>query len=247
MTTNFVFLHGGGQGSWIWDETVAALKLLGSDRLDQLLALDIPGCGRKREQATKTLSVSDILDSLLGDIDAAGIGNAILVGHSQAGTILPLLAKAKPDLFQHIVFISCLAPVGNQTALNWRTEMPDADSAVLNKHPHGSRDFYRQMFCNDMAVDAADAFLDKLGRDQWPPSSYEMSGWDYDHLADHSSTYVLCERDQALLPIWQEMFAERLKVKETLRFDAGHQVMNTQPEKLAEMLLEVPRSLKSLA
>ncbi|MEO6716203.1 MAG: hypothetical protein ABIM50_03015 [Novosphingobium sp.] len=24
--TDFAFLHGGGQGSWVWDETIAAMK-----------------------------------------------------------------------------------------------------------------------------------------------------------------------------------------------------------------------------
>ncbi|MCJ2178106.1 hypothetical protein [Novosphingobium album (ex Hu et al. 2023)] len=25
MAVSFVFLHGGGQGSWVWDETIAAI------------------------------------------------------------------------------------------------------------------------------------------------------------------------------------------------------------------------------
>ena len=25
-TVSFVFLHGGGQGGWVWDETIAAMK-----------------------------------------------------------------------------------------------------------------------------------------------------------------------------------------------------------------------------
>jgi len=237
MPTNFIFLHGGGQGSWVWNETLDAIKTQGGTSIGRLLALDIPGCGEKHGEATEDMSVTDIVATLLNDIDASGIEDSLLIGHSQAGTILPRLIKERPNLFKHIIYVSCLAPTGNQNALNWRTEMPDANSAVLNKYPHGSRDFYRLMFCNDMQPEAAEAFLDKLGLDQWPASSYQMSDWDYSPLASYASTYIICMRDAALLPVWQEMFAERLKAKEIIHIDTGHQVMNTRPHELAELIL----------
>jgi hypothetical protein len=46
-----------------------------------------------------------------------------------------------------------------------------------------------------------------------------------------------------LIPAWQAIFAERLRVKRLLHIDAGHQVMNTRPEALAE-LLRVEASLR---
>jgi hypothetical protein len=41
----------------------------------------------------------------------------------------------------------------------------------------------------------------------------------------------------AILPVnWQELFANRLHASRRIRIDAGHQVMNTHPEALAEIL-----------
>lgn len=237
MSTNFIFLHGGGQGSWVWQETIEAMKSQSVDRIGKIVALDVPGCGSKREIDTKALSVPDIVAKLLDDIDAAGIEEAVLVGHSQAGTLLPLLIKARPPLFRYTIYVSCLAPAGNQTALNWRTTMPNAESAPLNTQVHGTRDLYRLMFCNDMDPVTAESFLGKLGQDQWPASSYQMSDWDYSHLADHPSTYVICTRDAALLPEWQEIFAKRFNAKEIVRIEAGHQVMNTRPQVLGRSIL----------
>jgi pimeloyl-ACP methyl ester carboxylesterase len=239
MANDFIFLHGGAQGSWVWSETIEALKSQGQDMAGAALALDVPGCGTKRSLATDEMDPQQLLANLLADIDAANLEDVILVGHSQAGTILPLLVKARPGRFRHVVYVSCLAPFGDQTALSWRSEMPG--ESALSSHAPGSPERFQAMFCNDMEGDAADHFLARLGHDSWPASSYGMSGWHYEHLADMPSTYVLCLRDAALLPSWQQIFAQRVHAKVIVSIDAGHQVMNTRPHELTKVLLAIAR------
>ncbi|MFT3967969.1 MAG: alpha/beta fold hydrolase [Sphingobium sp.] len=235
MARNYVFLHGGGQGSWVWNDLMDALRIQHPEGVGRLLALDVPGCGTKRDRETCDMDVPTIVAELIDDIEEAGLEEAVLVGHSQAGTILPLMVRSHPRLFSHIVYLSCLAPTGAQTALNWREDMPGS-SLLVQGPPVGTRERYEALFCNDMTVAETRLFLDKLGQDAWPSSSYALSGWDYDHLQHVPSTYVLCLKDQALLPGWQEIFAERLKVDEVIRVDAGHQVMNRHPHAVAELL-----------
>jgi pimeloyl-ACP methyl ester carboxylesterase len=245
MDSNFIFLHGGGQGSWVWKETIDALELQAAGAHGRYLALDVPGCGSKRGQLTDVLGSRDVVADLLADIDKAGFKRPILVGHSQAGTMLPLLIKERPVFFRHVVYVSCLVPAGKQNGLSWIAEMPAGDSALLRNHTPGSREFFQSMFCGDMDRSYAESFLDKLGRDQWPASTYQMTGWSYAYLAGASSTYILCLRDTALPPSWQEVFAQRLQVKETVRIDAGHQVMNTRPHALAEVLHSIAKRYSS--
>jgi len=57
MPTDFVFLHGGGQGGWVWDETIAALDRQSGGHFGRALTLDIPGCGRKRDRTTDDIDV----------------------------------------------------------------------------------------------------------------------------------------------------------------------------------------------
>ena len=66
---------------------------------------------------------------------------------------------------------------------------------------------------------------------------YSYSGWKTDNLSTVPVSYVQCLQDMALPPEWQERFAERFKARRTVRIDAGHQVMNTRPQGLAEILL----------
>lgn len=42
---DIAFVHGGGQGSWVWDDTLAALDLQAGNAFGRVVALDAPGCG----------------------------------------------------------------------------------------------------------------------------------------------------------------------------------------------------------
>jgi pimeloyl-ACP methyl ester carboxylesterase len=238
---DYVFLHGGGQGGWVWHETIAALHQQNDGKFGRAVALDAPGCGRKRGRNTASLGVDDVVTELISDIASSGLKNVILVGHSQAGTILPRLAEKRPDLFRRLVYVSCIAPSPGQTTV----QLFGSGLHGSNKEEVGwpvdprtvsTTERYSRMFCNDMSeVEAAD-FLAKLGQDAWPAQTMSASDWRYDHLNGLPSTYVVCLRD-GILPIsWQETFAARLKVQRKVCIDAGHQVMNTRPQALAESL-----------
>ncbi|MGB8365796.1 MAG: alpha/beta fold hydrolase [Rhizomicrobium sp.] len=70
MSTNFVFMHGGGQGSWVWEPTIAAMGQQSVGKFGRSLALDAPGCGAKRERDTSKTSFEDIVNELISDIEA---------------------------------------------------------------------------------------------------------------------------------------------------------------------------------
>lgn len=238
---NFVFLHGGGQGGWVWEQTIAAIAAQ-SDGAARCLALDAPGCGAKRDRDTADIAYDAIVHELIADVEAAGIQGAVLVGHSQAGMVLPRMAEFAPGLFSRLVYVTCSAPPPGVTTL-----------AMMGEGQHGERDDqvgwpldpktatmaerYRLMFCNDMADAEAEAFLAGLGQDMWPAVCYSESGWRYDHLDEVPADYVLCLQDLSLPIVWQERFAQRLRTRRTIRLDAGHQAMNTRPQALAEILL----------
>jgi pimeloyl-ACP methyl ester carboxylesterase len=238
---DFVFLHGGGQGSWIWDETIAALALQ-SGGVARCLALDVPGCGTKRGRDTAQMSFENIVDELAADISAAGFDRPLLVGHSQAGQVLPKLEQAMPGAFARQVYVSCIAQsnghtIGDMMAMQIEQDPDGPLARVFNDPDCTARERFRVMFVSDMAHDEQEAFLDKLEQDAWPPVAYSHAEWSYDHLAAVPCTYVLCLKDQVLTPHWQRIFAERFRCDEIVHIDAAHQVQNTRPQALAEVLL----------
>jgi pimeloyl-ACP methyl ester carboxylesterase len=238
---DYVFLHGGGQAGWVWQETIAALDQQSPGTIGRALALDAPGCGEKRGRDTEGLGVDEVVTDLLADISASGLRDIVLVGHSQAGTILPRLAEQRPDLFRRLVYVSCIAPMPGQSIVQQMGSGPHGSSEDQVGWPFDPqtidpRKRFSLMFCNDMNDAETAAFLAKTGRDTWPSRTMTASDWRYDHLGRVPSTYVICLRDGILPLAWQETFATRLKTGRQVRIDAGHQVMNTRPQALAEAL-----------
>jgi pimeloyl-ACP methyl ester carboxylesterase len=237
----FVFLHGGGQGAWVWDELIAAIGRQ-SDGGARCLALDAPGCGAKRGVDTSEYEFEDITRELIDDIENEGLSGVVLVGHAQAGMTLPQMVElAPPLLISRLVYVTCSAPLAGLTTLDQMGHGPRGSNVDEVGYPFTSdgsmEERYRVMFCNDMDEAEADTFLAKLGKDGWPASAYSYSDWRYDHLREVQSSYVAALRDQTLPVEWQERFADRLHARRISRIDAGHQVMNTRPEALAEILL----------
>jgi pimeloyl-ACP methyl ester carboxylesterase len=236
-----VFLHGGGQGGWVWAETIAAIARQ-SGGAAHCIALDAPGCGAKREPATRDLTWDQVTADLVDDIAAAGLRDVLLVGHSQAGSHMPDMRRARPDLIGKLMFVSCITPDPGLTVNEMSGERIHGgqDTAAARARFDASipmRERHRAMFCNDMVPEQAEDFLDKLGPDRWPRSCYAWTDWRYDDLAQVPVSYVLCLED-AILPLaWQVRFAERVHARWTPRIDAGHQVMNTRPQALAELVL----------
>lgn len=237
---DFVFLHGGGQGSWVWAETIAALGQQAGAASLRCLALDIPGCGVKRDEDTDAITFGAIIDELVAEVEAFASDPVVLVGHSQAGTVLPAMVARRPDLFARLIYVSCIAPQPGTAVFAAFCEQAEVSAGVraFMEQSLPFEECSRLMFCNDMTTKQTEAFLAKLGTDQWPPSVLDMSDWPYAHLAGVPSTYVQCLADEALPPNWQERFAGRLHASRVVRIDAGHQAMNTRPHALAEILLQ---------
>jgi pimeloyl-ACP methyl ester carboxylesterase len=238
---NYAFVHGDALGSWVWDETIAALDGQTDGAFGRALALDAPGCGLKRSSATNELTLEDVATELIEDIRGAGLKNVVLVGHSLGGLAMAVMAELAPELFRRLVYVSCLIPLPGQTVAQMmgtglHGSNPEEVGYPLDPTSSNLDDRFAAMFCNDMDQEQAAAFLAKLGADVWPAQTFSFTEWRYDHLDQVPATYVLCLRDQSLPAAWQEVFAARFKVDEIVRVDAGHQVMNTRPEVLAEIL-----------
>jgi pimeloyl-ACP methyl ester carboxylesterase len=241
LPVDYVFLHGGGQGGWVWNETINAIRRQSGPEVARMIALDAPGCGSKRGRDTAALDVDAVVTELLAEISAHGLKEVVLVGHSQAGTILPRLVEKQPGLFRRVVYVACIAPLPGQSILQQmgsglQGSNQDEVGWAFDPRTISADKRYSLMFCNDMSEDETAAFLAKLGQDAWPAQTMRASDWRYDALGGVPSTYVVCLRDGVLPVPWQETFAARLKVQRQAHIDAGHQVMNTRPHALAEVL-----------
>lgn len=236
------FLHGGKQGSWIWDEVRAAIALQGGSAAPETITLDVPGCGTKRGRDTASLALADVIDELAGDLASFG-GRVMLVGHSQAGTVLPRLAAMRRDQVAKLIYVTCSVPEEGQTLMAMLgTGLQGVNENEvgwpLDRATHTPQQLFAEMFCNDMDQATQAAFLARLGGDDWPIACATTDvAWGCDGAREIPASYVVALRDRILTPPWQERFAARFGASSIARVDAGHQLLQTRPQAVAEILL----------
>lgn len=111
-----LLLHGYGSDHLSWLANQQQLAAVG-----RVYALDLPGHGETPLAGAGLLA--DLVASVEGAIDAAGIGPVHLVAHSLGGAVAIGLAAARPDLVRSLALI---APSGLGAAV---------DAAFLQQYP----------------------------------------------------------------------------------------------------------------
>lgn len=96
---DLVFIHGAGEDGRIWDRQVAAFG--GAHRV---LALDLPGRHTRRAEPALDSHGANARD-LVAQLDRAGIGRAVVVGHSMGGGVALTAALEHPGRVRALVLV----------------------------------------------------------------------------------------------------------------------------------------------
>jgi len=83
---DLVLVHGGAHAAGCWERTVAEQARQAPEL--RVLAVDLPGRGSKPADLT-AVRIADYIDSVVADIEGAGLGDVVVVGHSLAGVTVP--------------------------------------------------------------------------------------------------------------------------------------------------------------
>jgi pimeloyl-ACP methyl ester carboxylesterase len=239
---DYVFLHGGGQGGWVWEPLIDAMKMQSKSAFGRALALDAPGCGAKRDRNTDGVTVEMIADELVSDVEQSGFKDIFIIGHSQAGTVIPMMLERRPDLFSRALYLACVAPAPGKTVQSFRTELFPGEEMPMKATPEEAYRMTRFYMCNDMDEAEGDAFMAKMGKDSWPPLSYAKNDWVYDDTpAPRPTIYAKMLQDPGVPVQLQDIFARRLKADRIVCMDCGHGPMQSRPHGFAEIVLREAR------
>ncbi|WP_145010680.1 alpha/beta fold hydrolase [Mycobacterium marseillense] len=228
----FVFIHGGKFDGRCWQPTIAEMER----RAPKLryLSANIPG--RQGISAdVRTLTIAECVDSVVGQIERAGLDDVILVGHSLAGVVIPdVAAHLGARRVHRIVLLACNVP-------------PDGKSVVSTLKPP-IRFFARMnidrlpvwmarwMFCNGMTDRQREHSLRLL-----VPESLSIVHEPVDRSrmpTDVPRTWIRTLRDHVLSIKDQRRFIANLGgVDEVIDLDTCHNAMISEPARLASILL----------
>lgn len=234
-----IFLHGGNHGSWCWKRLLA--ELMPRVGPAHTILLDMPGCGTKRGQSAAGMTLADIVAELNGELRAAGVFDGVLIGHSIAGALMPMLIAADPTLYASAIYLASCAPLEGQTVaamMGGGRHGSDPESVGFPLDPVTTTldAQLRAMFCEGMTGEMIDWLLKEVALDMTPEAvmAEPISRSRYPEAMP--ATYILTLRDGILPVAWQRRFAGRLGCSGVVEIDTPHEPFLSHPAYLAETL-----------
>jgi pimeloyl-ACP methyl ester carboxylesterase len=216
-----VLVHGAWHGAWCWDEVAARLRADGTP----VVAVDSPSVAAGGDMYDDARNLRDAI--------AEAGGETVVVGHSYGGVVATEGAAGARSV-RHLLYLTAfmldegesLSTIAGSTPPAW--QVPDADGRTLSVA--GAQ----EVFYNTCDPEVADAAAARL-RPQTIASFVQpvkSVAW-----RDVPSTYVICDRDNAIPVPAQEAMAARADT--THRLDSDHSPFLTDPAAVAALIRTV--------
>ncbi len=234
-------MHGGGLAADCWDLTVAELARRAPEL--PVLAVDLPGRGGRPADLT-ALRISDFVDSAVADIESAGLGDVVVVGHSMAGLTVPgVVAKLGAGRVREMILLAAFVPPQGLSVVDTLRGplAPLARSARTVQRSSIPVTLARYAFCNGMTREQRAFTLSRLYGEA---AAVIFEPVDRSGLPDEvPRTWIMTLRDRALSRRQQLTAVESLGGVDTMiSLDGCHNVMVSDPAGLAQVLIDRCRS-----
>jgi pimeloyl-ACP methyl ester carboxylesterase len=220
--TTFALVHGSGDGGWAWHLVQRALE----ERGHRSVAPDLP---TDRDDATWDDCVDVVEDAL------AGASDAVLVGHSSGGFVVPLVADRLGASLQ--VFVAGMVPWPGESADEWFGNVGWSETVAaaggedggLTGNADPSIVFYHDV-PGEIAAEAS-------ARERPTSERLAQTPWPLPALPRLPSRYVVTTRDRFLPPaVQRSVAAARLGVSDPDEIATGHCAGLSRPDELAALL-----------
>ncbi|WP_445159511.1 alpha/beta fold hydrolase [Mycobacterium sp. Dal123C01] len=233
-----VLVHGGGLAADSWGLTVDEIHRLAPELT--VLALDMPG-RRNKPGDLREMTIADFVDSLVGDIECAGLEDVVLVGHSIGGMTLPGMAtKLGAARVREMIFAAAFLPPEGASlvdSLPWVLARIARRVATRGMPSETPRWLARFAYLNAIPLRRRRFMTGKLYAESLRILTENVSRRGM--LDDIPRTWILTLRDRAIAPKLQRRSIEALGGVQTLiAVDTCHCLMVGEPERLAEILVE---------
>jgi len=225
------------------------------------LALDMPGRAGKPGDPM-TLTVDECVASLAADVEAAGIGDAVLVAHSSGGLFTPGLVVAlgaRPGArVRHIVLDAASVPPEGGCGLD--SMKPKHRDGILQGMDAARREGWvlttpgaqppekvRTAYGGDPLSDELVAFVNSPRVTVKDTMNIYFQPVSWADVGDVPITYVKHLRDRPSPPEFQDELIGRLRAMgrdpRVVEIDSGHIPAVTHPEELARILNRIADDL----
>ncbi len=235
--TTYVLVHGGHHGGWCYGKVARLLRKAGHEVYTPTLT----GLGERRHLLSANVDLEMHIADVVGVLTFEDCREVILVGHSYGGMVITGVADRAPERIKELVYLDAahprdgesLADVAVQIMATCKGWVREVDGVELVTWPETLRpEFFG-------VTDPADvAWMGpKLHQHPWKCYTQKLRLKSEDALRRLSRTDIDCTSRVAGFD--ERRKAELLKADRAWEIDTGHDIMITEPEKLAQMLLRL--------
>jgi pimeloyl-ACP methyl ester carboxylesterase len=232
-----VLVHGGGHGGDCWDLTVDEIYRLAPELT--VLAVDLPG-RRGKPGNLRTLTIAECVNSIVADIERAGVDDVVVVGHSIAGIVAPAVAvKLGAARVRELILAAAVVPHVGEAARDAMTGLLRAARPTARRGRQNETPFWwvRYLYLNGVPRARRRFVKDKLYPESGSILTEIVSG--DDRSDEVPRTWIMTLRDRAVSIKSQRRNIEAIGGVQTLiEMDTCHSLMVSEPELLAEILVE---------
>jgi pimeloyl-ACP methyl ester carboxylesterase len=232
-----VLIHGGAHAADSWDLVAAELRGIAPEL--RVLAVDLPGRRGKPGDLRKA-TIRDWVDSVVSDIDQAGLDRIVVAGHSMAGLIVPgVVAKLGTARVAEAVFVAAFVPPKGHSMAD---TMPGPGAPFVRwgaifGRPYKVPIAARVLFCNGMTRAQRQFAMSRICTESMTIVAEPVERGDLP--AGVTRTWIMTLRDRALSRTQQLACIDALGgVDAMYSIDTCHDVMISQPQWLAQIFLE---------
>lgn len=169
-------------------------------------------------------------------------GPVVIVGHSFGGVVITQAAHDAPNV-SAMVYVAAFAPDEGERAQSLGEPFGQLESAShFNIDGQGRftlpQDLFPRYFCPDVEPEQAKVMAAVQGASDAARFGFASGppAW-----REHPTHFVVSANDQIIPPALERFCAERMGARTTIAEGASHSVMVSQPEVVAQVILEATR------
>ena len=243
----YVLVHGGGHGGWCYQPVARILRAAGHEVVTPTLT----GLGERSHLLSPAIDLDLHIRDVVAVLHFDDLRDVILVGHSYGGMVITGVADRAGDRIGRVVYLDAANPVNGQSLLDVVRPMigatrpsdnvveatrpsgkvVDGVELVLLPSPEAGR-FYGVTDPDDVAWMA-----DRLTGHPWKCFEQPLEIGDEAALATIPQFHIVCTSTLATRD--PELMEQARADGRLWTIDTGHDLMITEPQAVADALLEV--------
>lgn len=225
----FVLVHGGWAGGWQWREIATRLRAAGHDVYTPTLT----GLGERVHLAHPDVDLDTHIQDILMVLEYEDLHEVILVGYSYSGMIVTAVAERVPERLAQLVYLDAFVPSDGESLA---TMIGPELVAILEQVAQAYGDGWR------IPHDPPDA---PRRTPQPIKPMYQPVTVTNPAAARLPRTFIYCTQEkEAMGPMGVPITQAAARAKADARWgyrelDSGHVPVETAPQELADILLEL--------